>query len=105
LIADIGKPGVPPLTAPQRARILRIVGRAPQGTRARLRFAITGWESGPHDTLVVLDPEDALPDGTIRGPRNPMNSSSYACFRVIGESGCNLEFNPRGNFLFTASSC
>jgi hypothetical protein len=100
--SDIGKPGVPALTTQQQRTVLQIVNRAPKEIRWRLRFAITGAEGYPHNQLVVLDPGLARPDGSFSSSRN---SDAYQCFKVIGTSNCNTEFNPRHDFIFTATIC
>lgn len=103
-VKDIGVAGTPKLTPQQKAKVLRLVAGAPIGVRTRLRFAVTGCEGCAHNVVVVVDPGNALPDGTIGTRGCSQCTQVYANFKVLGD-GCNFEFNPRRNFLFAASGC
>jgi len=101
-VMDIGKADFPRLTADQRSYVGKIIGRIDPLRRARLRFTISGFEGAAKKQVYVLDPGRANPDGSFPGN---IKSDTYQCFKVVGVAQCNLEFNPRYDFVFSATMC
>jgi hypothetical protein len=92
-VSDVGKSGVPQLSAVQKSELAKILKPLPSWKRKRVRFVFSGNEGGPKTSFYILDRE-----------RQTVTGGGVQTYRVLN-GPCNMFYDPVSDYAFIGTSC